>query len=144
MGSKLGVLKIAAKRIGIEFDEYMSNLENGLKWCHQCKAWKSKFRFGGDVTRGDGLGAACLECRRVRVRKRRKIATPSIKVQSQASSAISNEVKRGRMVKATALVCCDCGANAEHYHHHLGYARSHWLDVVPLCMKCHAKRHWGD
>lgn len=142
MGSKLGVLKVAAKRIGVEFDEYMSNLENGLKWCHRCKIWKSKFRFGSDVTRGDGLDAVCLECRHIKVRKQRKIATPSAKVQSQASSAVSYEIKKGRMVEVTDLVCCDCGKDAEHYHHHLGYDRNHWLDVVPLCCQCHVMRHW--
>ena len=31
MGSKLGVLKIAAKRIGISFEEYMSYISSGFK-----------------------------------------------------------------------------------------------------------------
>ncbi len=34
-------------------------------------------------------------------------------------------------------VNCDCGNKADHWHHHLGYAPEHHLDVVPLCRKCH-------
>lgn len=55
----------------------------------------------------------------------------------KAKDTIQNEVKRGRMPRATELVCANCGSAAEHYHHHLGYAKKHWLDVIPVCAKCH-------
>ena len=36
---------------------------------------------------------------------------------------------------------CKCGKQAEHYHHHHGYAPEHFLDVVPLCQDCHFAIH---
>ena len=43
MGSKTGVLKIAAKRIGLSFDEYLQKIENE-KRCTKCKTWEKKKR----------------------------------------------------------------------------------------------------
>lgn len=142
MGSRVGILKIAAGRIGISIGQYTANRTNGLKWCYKCKNWKPQAQFGIDKNRGDGLAAVCFTCRRVAVRKRRKDQAPSQKVANQATNAIRYAVKCGRMVKATELPCHDCGKPAQVYHHHLGYARRHWLDVIPLCKSCHTKRHW--
>lgn len=66
MGSLVGVLKIAAKRIGIPFEEYLSRIESGQKWCNRCRTWKNRGEFGPDRTRNDGRSAACIACRYVR------------------------------------------------------------------------------
>ena len=142
MGSKIGVMKLAASRIGISFEAYVSKRDEGLKWCYRCKCWKSTDHFDFDRSRGDGFAAACIPCRRVQIRRSRKGRAPSAKVQGQASSAISYEIKCGRMARPTELPCRDCGSSADEYHHHLGYARSHWFDVMPLCKSCHVRRHW--
>lgn len=34
-----GVLKTAAKRIGIDFEAYVARLERGDRWCTACKDW---------------------------------------------------------------------------------------------------------
>lgn len=57
-----------------------------------------------------------------------------------AHSAVNNAVRRGKLPKASTLSCANCGLTADHYHH-WSYEREHWLDVVPLCMKCHHKLH---
>lgn len=62
MGSRLGVLKVAAKRIGISFEDYLANLKIGLKWCTECRRWKPKDQFGRDKARGDGLSVSCSNC----------------------------------------------------------------------------------
>ena len=142
MGSRLGVTKIAAKRVGLSLKEYQAKIDAGLKWCHLCKTWRRRIQFNRDKDRGDGLCAICIDCRRVKVRKKRKGFVASKKEKSQASSAISYEIKRGRMIHATQLPCRDCGKSAQEYHHHLGYVKSHWLDVIPLCKSCHVQRHW--
>lgn len=49
---------------------------------------------------------------------------------------VANEVKRGRMPHPSTLLC-RCGAPAAEYHHHMGYAPEHELDVIPLCGPCH-------
>ena len=62
MGSKLGVLKVAARRLGIPFEEYMQKINSGLKYCWKCQSWKPVDDFGNDATRGDGKAAKCYEC----------------------------------------------------------------------------------
>lgn len=70
--TRLGALKTAANRASIPFDEYMKHIEKGEKWCYKCKSWKPLDGFGIDISRGDGRGALCLDCRRVKVRKNMK------------------------------------------------------------------------
>ena len=64
MGSKLGVTKIAAGRLGLTLQDYQSKRSQGLKWCWKCEEWKSIDEFTVDRSRGDSLSAACYECRR--------------------------------------------------------------------------------
>lgn len=66
MGSRVGVLKIAAKRIGISFEEYMENLVAGLKWCTGCQGWRQRKKFWRNKAKSDGLGAYCSECQAAR------------------------------------------------------------------------------
>lgn len=62
-------------------------------------------------------------------------------LRSAASSALQKAVAEGQLPRVNTLLCSDCGAQASDYHHHNGYERTHWLDVVPLCRKCHRHRH---
>ncbi len=142
MGSKIGVLKIAAGRLGISYEEYLSKRAKGFKHCGLCRQWKQMERFDIDRSRGDGLASACIDCRRVKVRKQRKIVPPSTKILNQATNAVRKAIDHGSMPKVDSLPCFDCGKPAKHYHHFLGYARTHWLDVRPLCISCHIKCHW--
>lgn len=59
MGSSAGVLKTAAKRIGISVDEYQQHRSAGEKWCTKCKAWLPEPQFAKDSSRGDGLKSTC-------------------------------------------------------------------------------------
>lgn len=56
-----------------------------------------------------------------------------------ARSAVSNAIKLKQLPKASGLNCHYCHNIANQWHHHLGYAPEHWLDVVPICVKCHSK-----
>jgi hypothetical protein len=58
----------------------------------------------------------------------------------RAKNKVKNEVRRGRMPHVSSHLCA-CGRQAQVYHHHLGYAPEHWLDVTPECKSCHAKDH---
>lgn len=89
MGSKTGSLKIAAKRIGIPYDEYTQLLDSGLKWCIKCRTWKTQQEFGKDSTRGDGFDAKCFSCR---------------------STTTSGPTKKERSIKAKQNLswCRDC------------------------------------
>lgn len=142
MGSKLGAMKIAAKKAGVSLPEYLENIADGLKWCYSCREWLSKSQFGKDKHRGDKLAAICSTCRGIRGRKSKINSPPSAKIQQQASSAVSYQVKKGNMPKISTCKCAECGKKAAHYHHANGYAKEHWLDVVPLCRSCHKKAHY--
>lgn len=58
-----------------------------------------------------------------------------------ASLALRKAVRRGIVKPAHQQDCILCGRRAQDLHHHNGYDREHWLDVVPLCKACHRKQH---
>jgi hypothetical protein len=62
MGSKVGADKIAAKRLGLSYEEYLSKVNSGLKWCTLCKSWKPTSEFNKDISRSDGLACKCRSC----------------------------------------------------------------------------------
>lgn len=68
MGSFVGIQKIAAKRIGISYEEYLIKIVNH-KWCSACKQWKPRECFCKDKNRGDGIATKCYDCTRVKVKK---------------------------------------------------------------------------
>lgn len=55
----------------------------------------------------------------------------------KAKNAVGHAVAAGKMSKVDSLQCSHCSAQAQEYHHHKGYAKEHWFDVIPLCDKCH-------
>jgi len=54
----------------------------------------------------------------------------------KARSAVMIAIVAGKLPQASSLQC-SCGHQAAQYHHHKGYAPEHWLDVIPICKKCH-------
>lgn len=64
----------------------------------------------------------------------------------QARQRINVEVRTGYRCHPNELPCSDCGhqwhdgERRHEFHHHLGYAAEHHLDVIALCTACHAKR----
>jgi hypothetical protein len=55
-----------------------------------------------------------------------------------ARYAVSNAVRDGRLVKGP---CQECGTWLVQAHHHKGYEREYWLDVVWLCVRHHKAVH---
>jgi hypothetical protein len=60
-GTRLGVAKTAARRVGVSLIEYEQHVAAGEKWCYRCRAWHPVSAFGVDARRHDGLGTACRE-----------------------------------------------------------------------------------
>lgn len=58
----------------------------------------------------------------------------------RAHGAIWRAVSTGKIPRAKELICVDCGRPAQDYDHYLGHDRTHYLDVQPVCKKCHAIR----
>lgn len=63
MGSALGVLKTAARRLDLSLEAYLARVDAGEKWCGGCREWHSRSAFGVDAARSDGLMARCLDSR---------------------------------------------------------------------------------
>ncbi len=58
-----------------------------------------------------------------------------------AHDAVYSAIRNGDLKPITECKCQQCDKPAKHYHHTLGYAPEHRLDVVPLCVTCHRKEH---
>lgn len=55
---------------------------------------------------------------------------------SRAREAVHTAVRYGKLIRPEH--CSRCGVQCKpDGHHHNGYAREHWLDVVWLCRRCH-------
>lgn len=54
--------------------------------------------------------------------------------------AVEKAKKNGELAPLKDLKCVDCGNQACHYDHYNGYNLDRRLDVIPLCVKCHARR----
>jgi len=70
--------------------------------------------------------------------KRFRIRHPE---QCKAKDAVKYAINAGKLPHPNTLQCHYCPAQAEEYHHFLGYAPEHWFDVIPVCRKCHPKSH---
>ncbi len=139
-GRQLGVLKTAAKRLGLSLQEYQSYQAIGLKWCYACAEWHERGAFATDATRSDGLAAICQVARSRKPRKRNNQPIE----QRRAHRLVQMRVRRGKLPHPDAIPCMDCGhigADRRHeYDHYLGYAPEHHATVQPVCSRCHHER----
>ena len=76
----------------------------------------------------------------LRERKRRERADGNHKPQEQARAYVQRMMRKHGFPRPYTLPCADCGQQATQYHHE-SYERDRWLDVIPLCAKCHKARH---
>lgn len=70
------------------------------------------------------------------IRKGRQRYYQKNKNKFRARSAVSYAVLRGRLPHISTQIC-RCGKEAKNYHHHRGYEREFWIDVIPICQQCH-------
>jgi abortive infection bacteriophage resistance protein len=137
------------------------------KFCHKCGQVKPLSEFNKDKSGKDGYANHCKACEKLRAEQRRR--TPKYKEYHKqydkqyqqeekrkqwhleyrrnnkermvARRAVSVAVRAGRLPRISTLKCSNCPKQARDYHHHLGYAFEHWLNVIPVCRKCHKKLH---
>lgn len=72
---------------------------------------------------------------------RRTLSEEERKRHKGARAKVNDWVRDNRMAHPSTLKCTKCGRQAEQYHHHNGYAKENWLDVIPVCAKCHHEAH---
>lgn len=153
-GTRLGGIKAAAIRIGINFEEYKSRFNSGQKWCSGCKRWHGRQKFANDASRSDGLSATCREHHNARNRKSYK-PKPGLRFgplpsldwsgdKKEARAIVNRLVVKGELPNPNGIVCADCahiGDDRRHeYDHHLGYEPRFYLAVEVVCSKCHHRR----
>lgn len=129
------------------------------KRCPKCKEVKPLSDFYKDRSKKTGKGCYCKICNNNRSNQyqtkayrkhyqqteKGKVACCSASrhyrinnpKKARARNAISRAVVAGRLPKIKTLQCYLCFKPAQHYHHYLGYEPEHWLDVLPVCAKCH-------
>jgi len=56
----------------------------------------------------------------------------------KAHNATGCAIRAERLPRPSTLKCLYCPAQAQEYHHP-SYEPEHWLDVEPVCEKCHLK-----
>ncbi len=154
-----GALKIAAQKVGMSEQEYLSRLSQGEKWCTGCKEWHLQDAFAVDRSRGDGLTASCRTYRNSKSRQEYQPKPRPMKGRSfvpardgdrlQARRRINYFVEAGLLPHPNDLPCAYCGdvweANKprHEYHHHKGYAAEHHEDIVVVCTACHRREEHG-
>jgi hypothetical protein len=158
--TRTGNLKIAAKKLGISFDQYQRNIDSSLKWCYACKKWLHIDSFCKNKRAYDGKNNCCRDCRRSlekerygrysRVPKEERKPRGSLPKPSrdgdkkQARAKVNYAVERQRMPRANTVPCFDCGhigSDKKHeYDHYKGYDAVNHLEVQCVCVPCHLKR----
>lgn len=139
------------------------------KTCTKCGATKQVTEFQPNKRYRDGYASWCKSCmaqyqrkwgrenvdRRRAISERHKQKHPE-KFQAcherycvdnpdkrNAKNAVMHAVVKGTLPKVSTRLCVVCSEQAEHYHH-WSYAPEHWLDVIPVCVKCHKMIHTGE
>lgn len=85
-----------------------------------------------------------LELARANDRERGQ-KTDWAKAQVRARTTVNRAVRRGLLPPAWSMVCDGCQeAQAAEWHHHKGYEREYWLDVIAMCLECHGIQHRGE
>lgn len=58
----------------------------------------------------------------------------------KAYAAVKAAIKAGKLKDPENCNCSMCSKHAVLYHHH-SYDKQYWLDVIPLCERCHHRGH---
>lgn len=106
------------------------------------KATKKRYRQsekGKEVQRKGTFRYNQSEKGKAYYRKYRKEYNVLHPEQRNARNAVIHAIEKGRLPHPDSLQC-SCGEPAKHYHHK-SYAKEHWLDVIPVCTKCHTLCH---
>lgn len=124
------------------------------KACSRCQNVKPLADFATQRKSPDGLQSWCRECsaedqrvRRSTERGRRKHAEQARRARNRPTNAPKVAARRAVQAALRAGVlerpesCARCGSPGGriHLHHHRGYEPEHWLDVVPICVRCDAQ-----
>lgn len=162
MGSRFGVLKASARRIGISFDKYLARVRAGEKYCWRCRSWKPSTAFNVDRSKADGHTASCQSCRRKPKQLRLIRPTPAEDARLRYATDPEHRFRRrqhshsrqrsvaplpieGRdaLLEKFNGCCAYCGGPAETWDHIVPVSqggRTEPGNVLPACRSCNSKK----
>jgi hypothetical protein len=113
-----------------------------IKKCIKCEEEKDLSDFYKNKRTKSGYYAFCKKCHCERTDNYSKTDKgKEVKRKERARDASNYAVRSGKIPSPKDQACSGCGCQAQEYHHHLGYAEENWLDVLPMCKKCHVQEH---
>jgi len=113
--------KIAQKRYQ-QTERYKAR----IKRCNQSKAGKAKIKRYRQTKKG-----------KKNHRKSAFLYRNLYPERVKAYNAVRHAIAASKLSSPKFLLCHYCPKPAQQYHHWHGYESEHWLDVVPVCKKCH-------
>ena len=126
-----------------EFYKNNSNKYGYQSWCKSCKNdCQNQYRKtekGRILRQKQSLRYYTSEKGKNKYRKYSRIYRIQYPEKRKAMDAVKYAIRIGKLPRPDYLKCHYCQEPAQEYHHHLGYAPEHWLDVVSVCILCHRK-----
>lgn len=139
----------------VDFRRNASRRDGLAGYCKSCVAAYNRERYKNDKSRQKRSSAKWRKSNKQAIYEQAKsyrLENPEVgrnwvrrmrrehPEKNNAHNAVRSAVRAKRLPRVSDIDCLDCGARAGHYHHE-SYEEKHWLDVTPLCHKCHKKRH---
>lgn len=127
---KIAAAKTAANKIGISVEQYLQNVNSGLKWCCGCQNFLSRdcFYDNPKISRSnsDGKRTPCKSCRQVN----RRPYTPVLPEERKHRSGSTYAKLRGLKSAATKI-----GVSVEEYLHNLEIGLN-WCGSCKTFLSC--------
>lgn len=157
MGSQIGVMKTAARRVGVSFEEYMGRVTAGEKWCMGCRTFHPVAAFGSDAKRSDTLDVVCRTHKNRHARANYVSQATGAKPGPprgaerdndvrQARRTVNHLIETGELPRPNDVPCTDCGhvyvpgERRHEYDHYKGYRTGFHTVVQAVCTTCHHAR----
>lgn len=127
----------------VEFHKNRANKDGLVTWCKVCRAEAAREYYVRNKPRMMKKNKEWNNSKNGKeyARRRGKRIRKENPTKAMAYDRIRAAKLRGEVDPAKLHECLDCGKQAEQNHHHMGYSAEHALNVVPLCVSCHIKRH---
>lgn len=147
----VGGAKAAATKLKIYVEEYQQKINSGFKWCSHCRSFKPQILFNKSSRNKCQICSRAADRRRykpvpIEERKPRGFVPhpPRDGDKQQARNRVNRMVRNGKLPRAQAVPCTDCGHIGRdilhEYDHYLGYAAINHLEVQCVCVPCHNER----
>lgn len=116
-------------------------------WCRTCSSARKRERYHTDAEYRAQVQALQRASKKKRYREsaehRAALQREKRSLMGRARQAVHTAVQNKGLSKPDKCQLCGHPGTGREIqgHHHLGYEREHWLDVIWLCIPCHSEAH---